>query len=121
MRDRIKDDGQQVIVPDCKECIYAIEEGIEGCELDNQTMRIKIGMDKCEFKEKYIDQEGINIIVNKFNKQYELKPCRMCRSIEYDIVEYHNDKDNSIVVDAIKCANCGKVYFSFKRLTIDDM
>ena len=46
-----KDDGQQVIVPDCKECIYAIEEGIEGCELDNQTMRIKIGMDKCEFKE----------------------------------------------------------------------
>ena len=36
MRDRIKDDGQQVIVPDCKECIYAIEEGIEGCELDKQ-------------------------------------------------------------------------------------
>ena len=29
----------------------------------------------------------------------------MCRSIEYDIVEYHNDKDNSIVVDAIKCAH----------------
>ena len=55
MRDRIKDEGQQVIVPDCKECIYAIEEGIEGCELDKQTMRIKIGMDKCEFKEKYID------------------------------------------------------------------
>ena len=47
----INDDGQQVIVPDCKECIYAIEEGIEGCELDKQTMRIKIGMDKCEFKE----------------------------------------------------------------------
>ena len=51
MRDRIKDDGQQVIVPDCKECIYAIEEGIKGCELDKQTMSIKMGMDKCEFKE----------------------------------------------------------------------
>ena len=43
----------------------------------------------------------------------------MCRSIEYDIVEYHNDKDNSIVVDAIKCVDCGKEYFTFKRLTID--
>ena len=55
MRDRIKDDGQQVIVPDCKECIHSIDEGIEGCELDKQTMKIKIGMNKCEFKEKYID------------------------------------------------------------------
>ena len=47
----IKDDGEQVIVTDCKECIYAIEEGSEGCELDKQTMKIKAGMDKCEFKE----------------------------------------------------------------------
>ena len=51
MRDRIKDDGQQVIIPDCKECIHSIDEGIEGCELDNQTMKIKVVMDKCEFKE----------------------------------------------------------------------
>ena len=88
---------------------------------DKNGKRIEIpsNMTFNEWKKKYIDQEGINIIVNKFNKQYEIQPCRMCRSIEYDIVEYHNDKDNSIVVDAIKCANCGKVYFTFRRLTID--
>ena len=40
----------------------------------------------------------------------------MCRSIEYDIVEYHNDKDNSIVVDAIKCSKCGKIYYTFNKL-----
>ena len=51
MRDRIKDDGQQVIIPDCKECIHSIDEGIEGCELDKQTMKIKIGKEKWEFKE----------------------------------------------------------------------
>ena len=59
------------------------------------------------------------MIVNMLNKQYNIRPCIMCRSIEYDIVEYHNDKDNSIVVDAIKCANCGKVYFASKILESD--
>ena len=61
----------------------------------------------------------MNIIVNKFNKQYDIQPCMMCRSEEYDIAEYHKDKDNTIVIDAIKCVNCGKVYFSFKRLASD--
>lgn len=51
MRDRMKNDGQQVIIPDCKECIHSIDEGIEGCKLDKQTMKIKVGMKKCEFKE----------------------------------------------------------------------
>ena len=46
MRDRIKEDGQQIIVPDCKECIHAIEEGIEGCKLDKQTMKIKVGINR---------------------------------------------------------------------------
>lgn len=51
MRDRLKENGQQIIVPDCKECIHAIEEGIDGCKLDKQTMKIKVGINRCEFKE----------------------------------------------------------------------
>lgn len=40
----------------------------------------------------------------------------MCRSEGYDIVEYHYDKDNITVIDAIKCSKCGKIYYTFNKL-----
>ena len=35
------------------------------------------------------------------------------------LLEYHTEKDHAIVIDSIKCVDCGKEYFTFKRLTID--
>lgn len=55
------------------------------------------------------------MIVNILNKQYDIQPCMMCRSEEYDIVEYHFDKDNMTVIDEIKCSKCGKIYYTFNK------
>ena len=56
------------------------------------------------------------MIVNILNKQYDIQPCMMCGNEGYDIVEYHYDKDNITVIDAIKCMKCGKVYYTFNKL-----
>ena len=40
----------------------------------------------------------------------------MCRSEGYEIVEYHYDKDNITVIDAIKCSKCGKMYYTLNKL-----
>ena len=59
------------------------------------------------------------MIVNMLNKQYNIRPCIMCRSEEYEIVDQHKTKDNSIVIDAIKCTKCGKVYYTLDKLASD--
>lgn len=53
MREHFNDDGQIVIKPDCKDCKYAINDGIDGCKIDKQTMKIKVGIKSCkDFAEK---------------------------------------------------------------------
>ena len=51
MRDRFTDGGQTIKKPDCKGCKYSINEGIDGCKLDKQTLKIKVGMEKCKDRE----------------------------------------------------------------------
>ena len=56
------------------------------------------------------------MIVNILNKQYDMQPCMMCNGDEYEIAQQHKDKENLIVIDAIKCAKCGKVYYTLNKL-----
>ena len=50
-------------------------------------------------------------------KQYEIRPCMMCRGEEYEVAEYHKTKDGlEDVIGAIKCTKCGKVYYTLNKL-----
>ena len=51
MRDRFTEGGQTIKKPDCKGCKYSINEGIDGCKLDKQTLKIIVGMEKCKDRE----------------------------------------------------------------------
>lgn len=44
-----KDEKLKFIKPSCKDCVYAINNGVDGCIEDHQTLEIKFGIDKCEF------------------------------------------------------------------------
>ena len=48
------------------------------------------------------------MIVNILNKQYDIQPCRMCGSKEYSVLDYHTEKEHAIVIDSIKCVDCGE-------------
>ena len=34
----------------------------------------------------------------------------MCGSKEYSVLDYHTEKEHAIVIDSIKCVDCGKVF-----------
>ena len=44
-------EGIEIIEPSCKKCKYAIDNGVNGCEEDWQTLEIKFGYDVCEYRE----------------------------------------------------------------------
>ena len=33
--------------PDCKNCIHAINNGVNGCKIDKQDLEIKFGLKEC--------------------------------------------------------------------------
>ena len=40
--------------PSCKNCTYAINNGVNGCKIDKQDLEIKFGLKECGFyKNKY--------------------------------------------------------------------
>ena len=47
----IDGEGVEFMTPSCKNCKYAIDNGVNGCEEDWQTLEIKFGYDQCEYRE----------------------------------------------------------------------
>ena len=35
--------------PSCKNCAYAINNGVNGCKIDKQDLEIKFGLKECDF------------------------------------------------------------------------
>ena len=35
--------------PNCKTCVYAIKNGVEGCKINKQDLNIKFGLKECDF------------------------------------------------------------------------
>ena len=44
-----KDEELKFIKPSCKTCIYSIDNGVNGCKENHQTLVIKFAIEECEF------------------------------------------------------------------------
>lgn len=49
--ERFKFEEVEKITPSCKYCKFAINNGVDGCEEDHQTLEIKFGEEKCDFEQ----------------------------------------------------------------------